>query len=193
MGKIKQSGYSEKSSSRISSCPIPRTHPTILSPIVKTVGAFLFPNETPLTVEQVCPYLHSNKTVDAAERAYEWCVSWLAVNRNRFDEIHQNGEIWGKLADDQVYVIKDILAKHLHENGFEYNAVIRKWAEKGYVEVNSEGKYTHVVRMLDSRPRCVKLNFNNMQSWGIEIEDKAPEEFLQEEIEFGVTPDMEKV
>ncbi len=146
----------------------------------------LFPDETPLTVAEVTPFLHSNKTVDVAERAYEWCISWLAVNRNRFDEV-QNGEIWGKIVGDQVYVIKDILAKHLQENGFEYNAVIRKWVEKGYVETNSEGKYTQQIRMLGSKPRCVKMNLSLLHPMGIEVEETPPEEFIQEEIEYAVS------
>lgn len=103
-------------------------------------------------MEQIGKYLHSNKTVDMSERAFEWVISWIAVNKNRFDE-NQPGEVWGKAEKDCVYVIKEILVEYLRKNGFEYNAVIRKWAESGHVEANKDGKFTRPIRFLEARPR----------------------------------------
>ena len=143
----------------------------------------IFPEDTPIRVEQVSKYLHSNKAVDVSERAYEWVISWIAVNKNRFDE-NQTGEIWGKVIGEYVYVIKEILVEHLRKNGFEYSAVIRKWAENGHIAVNSEGKYTHVTRMLGSRPRCIKINIDSVNGLGVEVDEEPPEEFTQPEINF---------
>lgn len=143
----------------------------------------IFPEDVPLKVEQVSECLHSNKTVDVSERAYEWVISWIAVNKNRFDE-NQPGEIWGKVIGDYVYVIKEILVEHLRKNGFAYSAVIRKWAENGRIAVNSENNFTHQIRMLGSKPRCVKINVNAVSDLGIEVNEKPPEKFMQGKIKF---------
>lgn len=143
----------------------------------------IFPEDTPIRVEQVSKYLHSNKAVDVSERAYEWVISWIAVNKNRFDE-NQTGEIWGKVIGEYVYVIKEILVEHLRKNGFEYSAVIRKWAENGHIAVSSENKFTHQVRMMGSKPRCVKINIDSVNGLGVEVDENPPEEFIQPEIKF---------
>lgn len=143
----------------------------------------IFPEDTPIRVEQVSKYLHSNKAVDVSERAYEWVISWIAVNKNRFDE-NQTGEIWGKVIGEYVYVIKEILVEHLRKNGFEYSAVIRKWAENGHIAVNSEGKYTHKTRMLGSMPRCVKIRISETHELGVVVDEEPPKDFVQSEIKF---------
>ena len=143
----------------------------------------IFPQDRPIRVEDIRQYLHSNKAVDVSERAYEWVISWIAINKNRFDE-NQTGEVWGKVTGDYIYIIKEILVKHLRENGFEYNAVVRKWAENRHIVVNGEGKYTHVTRMLGSRPRCIKMRLQGVDELGVEVNEKPPEEFIQTEINF---------
>lgn len=143
----------------------------------------IFPEDTPIQIKQVTKYLHTSKTVDLAERAYEWCLNWIAINKNRFDE-NQSGEVWGKVTGDYIYIIKEILVKHLRENGFEYNVVVRKWAENRYIVVNGEGKCTHVTRMLGSRPRCIKMRLQGIDELGVEVNEKPPEEFIQPEINF---------
>lgn len=143
----------------------------------------IFPEDTPIRVEQVSKYLHSNKAVDVSERAYEWVISWIAVNKNRFDE-KQTGEIWGKVIGEYVYIIKEILVEQLRKNGFEYSAVIRKWAENGHIAVNSEGKYTHKTRMLGSMPRCVKIRISETHELGVVVDEEPPKDFVQSEIKF---------
>ena len=143
----------------------------------------IFPQDRPIQVEDIRQYLHSNKAVDVSERAYEWVISWIAIDKNRFDE-NQTGEVWGKVTGDYIYIIKEILVKHLRENGFEYNAVVRKWAENRHIVVNGEGKYTHVTRMLGSRPRCIKMRLQGVDELGVEVNEKPPEEFIQPEINF---------
>ena len=143
----------------------------------------IFPQDRPIQVEDIRQYLHSNKAVDVSERAYEWVISWIAIDKNRFDE-NQTGEVWGKVTGDYIYIIKEILVKHLRENGFEYNAVVRKWAENRHIVVNGEGKYTHVTRMLGSRPRCIKMRLQGVDELGVEVHEKPPEEFIQPEINF---------
>lgn len=57
----------------------------------------IFKGEKPLSIENINPFLTSQKEIDNSERAYNWAVNWVSQNMNRFkDSINNNGEIWGK-------------------------------------------------------------------------------------------------
>ena len=82
----------------------------------------IFPQDRPIRVEDIRQYLHSNKAVDIAERAYEWCINWIARNQNRFSP-EQGGEIWGKIEKEFALVNKEVLVEQLRLGGFEYGSV----------------------------------------------------------------------
>jgi len=106
--------------------------------------------DVPLKISDIKDYLRSKADVDVPTRAYDWTVSWIARNANRFTDQDNNGEIWGKIDLDNncCMVLKDVLTEQMSRAGFEYPAVVRKWAENGYIERNSQGRYyfnTHVM------------------------------------------------
>lgn len=107
----------------------------------------------PLQAGDVLPYLKTELTVDPAERSYTALMNCLAANRNRFmsqkddgNVIHEYeplGEIWGKATKDGYFVNKGILERELQNIGFQFNAVKKQWADKGYLQKNSQGNYFH--------------------------------------------------
>ncbi len=143
-------------------------------------------NEKTLEVSDIMQFLRSAQTVDTAERAFGQVISWIAVNGNRFikGKIEPAGELWGKVnADGSVDVITDELKKHLREEGFEYDAVIRKWYEKGYVEqytVKGKPGYSHPTRLGSTRPRCTHI-YPEGKPLGVEIDEEPPEEFIEQD------------
>lgn len=143
----------------------------------------IFPQDTPIQVEDISKYLHSNKTVDIAERAYEWCINWIARNQNRFMP-DQNGEIWGKIEQDFALVNKEVLVEQLRLGGFEYGSVSRKWAENGYIIRNSQGKLTHQTRVYGAKANYIKINLNPEEKTelGIVVTEPVPAEFTEQTI-----------
>jgi len=143
----------------------------------------IFPHDEPLKVKDVTQYLRSVKSVDVSERAYEWVINWVARNENRFS-INQGGEIWGKIEGDFAIVNKDVLVQHLKENGFDYSAVTRKWAKKGYIEKNSQGKNVHCTKVYGKKAMYVKINLNPEEKTelGVVVDEPAPKEFQEQEL-----------
>lgn len=139
----------------------------------------IFKGDKPIEIGQVARFMHSNKTVDVAERAYTWALNWVSRNSNKF--IASSTDVYGKLDADAVFVNRDILLKAMAESGFEFNAVSRKWAENGYIEKNTQGKFTHQTTINGIRTNCIKIVFHDAEEElsGIVINEEPPEAFTQ--------------
>lgn len=122
--------------------------------------------DKPLEVEDINKFLRSKADVDVSTRAYDWVVSWITRNINRFTDQDNNGEIWGKLDLDNncCMVLKDVLTEQMSKAGFEYPAVVRKWAENGYIERNSQGRYCFNTKCYGIKGNYVKVVFNNEEN-----------------------------
>lgn len=114
-----------------------------------------------LKISDIKDYLRSKAEVDISNRAYDWVVSWIQQNANRFTDQDNKGEIWGKIDYDNncCLVLKNVLVKYMSEAGFEYSAVSRKWAEKGYIERNSQGKLVFQTKCYGIKGNFVKIMF----------------------------------
>lgn len=121
-----------------------------------------FPDETPIQITQVSEYLHTEKDVDVAERAYQAVLNWAAKNPVRFDDPRSDdfanrGEVWGKIQDDVISVNKDVLVEFLQKNEFDYAAVTKKWAKDGKLKKTNQGKFVHSDRIYGAKANTIKL------------------------------------
>lgn len=121
-----------------------------------------FVSEQPLQISQVKQYLQSTLDIDVAERAYQQVLNWAAKNPIRFedpkaDDSPNRGEVWGKIDCGKLILNRDVLLSFLDQNGFDYTAVSRKWAEKGYLVRNSQGKMVHQTKVYGIKSSYVKF------------------------------------
>ncbi len=121
-----------------------------------------WPSEAPLEVDQVKKYLQSEKDVDVAGRALQAVLNWAAKNPVRFEDPKapdspNKGEVWGKIDGDILVVNRDVLLEYLDKNGFDYTAVSKKWAEKGYLVRNSQNKFIHSTKVYGIKSSYVKF------------------------------------
>lgn len=126
-------------------------------------NSLFFDNGTPLTAESVQKYLQDAKSVDVAERAYQSVLNWVAKNPVRFEDPKavdspNKGEVWGKIDGDTLIINRDVLLEFLNKNAFDYTAVSKKWAEKGYLVRNSQGKFIHSTKVYGIKSSYVKFN-----------------------------------
>ena len=130
----------------------------------------IFTDEIPLKVKDVQKYLRSAKEVDIAARSYENVLNWIAQNPIRFQDPNgtdavNRGEVWGKILEDEEHpekppvavVNKDVLCRFLEREGFDYAAISKKWAEKGYLVKNSQGKFVHQTKVYGIKASYVKI------------------------------------
>ena len=104
----------------------------------------IFKNEQPLEVKDVLKYMFSKSEIDNTERAYEVFLDECEISKSKFnvDTNGSYGEFWGLKSDYEITIISQKLREILKKNGFNYNKVIKDWAEKKYIEKNLDGKYT---------------------------------------------------
>lgn len=122
-----------------------------------------FIEEEALRIDQVKQYLQSAYDVDVAERAYQSVLNWAAKNPVRFEDPKapdspNKGEVWGKIDGDILILNRDVLLDFLNKSSFDYTAVSKKWAEKGYLMRNSQGKMVHQTRVYGIKTSYVKFH-----------------------------------
>lgn len=120
-----------------------------------------FPNERPLTIEDLKPFLFSGKEVDVSERAYSYILDTIARNHAKFtleNTANPYGEIWGKFDDDEnCFINKTVLSELLEKAGFDFDAVKRKWTENGYLMRNTQGKLLHQTSCFGIKSNYIKI------------------------------------
>ena len=72
------------------------------------------------------------------ERAWDFVVSWIASNKNRFSP--DSTPCYGKIEANAVYIIPSILRQALEENGFNYLKVTRGFKDYGFIETRKDNK-----------------------------------------------------
>ena len=133
-----------------------------------------------LTIEDVSKWLTSSKEVDVSTRAYEWTMNWISQNINRFRE-NENGEIWGKYVENEdiCLVNKSLYAEALNKAGFDFNAVIRNFADRGQIERNSQGKFTHQTKAFGVKANYIKFRLEPEKS-DLAYEDNYKQEEMED-------------
>ena len=109
--------------------------------------------------------------MDIAERSYEMVMNWIAKNPVRFQnpgdtDSANKGEVWGRIDSDEAHpekppvaiINKDVLCDFLERSGFDYAAVSKKWAAKGRLIRNSQGKMVHQTKVYGVKASYIKLN-----------------------------------
>lgn len=130
----------------------------------------VFTDEIPLTVDDIKMYLRSANEVDVAERSYQSVLNWIAKNPVRFqnpndEESMNKGEVWGRIDEDREHseippvavINKDVLCDFLENGGYDYMVVSKKWAEKGYLVKNTQGKCVHQTKVYGIKASYIKI------------------------------------
>ena len=133
-----------------------------------------------LTIEDVKDWMTSTKEVDISTRAYEWTMNWISQNINRFKE-NENGEIWGKYDDTNeiCLVNKSVYTDALNKAGFDFTAIIRKFADRNQIERNSQGKITHFTKAFGIKGAYIKFRLEPDKS-DIVYEEKYQQQDMKD-------------
>lgn len=128
------------------------------------VTELIFKDGNNLTVEEVAGFMTKREEIDVNARAYNFVLDWIARNINKFkpNEFgNYQGEAWGKVDNDCVYIIKSIFDKEMNNAGFNPVAFL-SWAKRnGYVHT-AEGRRTRRSRIAGVVANCVCLVAENI-------------------------------
>jgi hypothetical protein len=100
---------------------------------------------------------------DYAARSRAHTVSWAISNRHAFDGQQGTRELSGGLLGrwlqgEYIAIFPHRLQELLERGGFEYEAVLRSWRDRGWLKT-TEGNLTGIVRVGDATPRLVVLKW----------------------------------
>ena len=149
----------------------------------KLATDYLFKDDVYLDFDYCISLLKDRNEVSENVRAYEFIMSDIAQNINKYKDVDDNaGEIWGKIEDDYIWILTNVFDNICKRGHFDRRAFL-KWADnKGYVQKNEAGR-----KRLTKRKRIGGI----LQSC---ICLKLPIENEQLELEFvNITPEIEEL
>ena len=75
---------------------------------------------------------------DTINRAWDFVTGWITSNKNRF--LPDSTPCYGKIEQDRVYIIPNILRQALEENGFDYSKITRGFKDRELIECKKDNK-----------------------------------------------------
>lgn len=124
------------------------------------IDKLFFNDDIRLTVDDIKPFLVTKKDVDQNKRCYDFLNDFVIANYIHFDTQNNdyNGEIYGDVRPDYVYIIKSKFDQILTDNGYNPRAFL-SWAAKNGLLKRSKGRnvITHRLPKIDGTCTCVAL------------------------------------
>lgn len=137
---------------------------------------WIFKDGNNITVNELQELLKKKNEVDSNVRAYEYVFELIARNPNRFkpgENGDYQGEVWGCIDNEYVYIIKSIFDYQMEQEGFNASAFL-SWAKRNDKIVCNGNRRTKKKRIAGSAPvECVCLH----------IEPETTE-YVQEDLPF---------
>jgi len=125
----------------------------------KIASELFWKDEKELNFDEIKPFITRSEDIDLAERAFTYIVDVIAMNRARFDSSDNNrGEVWGGYKNGLLYFNATVLRNELQKEGIELSSVSRRWAKKGYLVKNTEGRNSIAASVDGIKARYVALN-----------------------------------
>ena len=109
-------------------------------------------------------------------RAYDYILDLVAVNPNKFktnDFGEYQGEVWGKIDGNHIYIIKSVFDREMGNQGFNSTAFL-SWAKRMDLLVCDANKRTKKARITNGATNCVCIIKKN--------EEDLPE--IDDDLEF---------
>jgi hypothetical protein len=111
-------------------------------------------DDAPLTVDDLLPFLPTRQDADATERAYQFCLQFIAANKIKFCGESDIGEVWGRIDDGYAYILGNVFDKALQDAGFSPRAALKMMIDKGLAVSDKQGKSKVPQRINGTLARC---------------------------------------
>ena len=125
------------------------------------IDRWIFHDGQRLTVDEIDKFLKTKSEIDVNLRAFEYLKDVINSSPARFKVTDNNGELWGEIGDDAIYIIKSIFDRIMNEQSFNTSAFL-SWAKREKILDCEDGRFTKKKRIRGTNitARCVVL-FNN--------------------------------
>lgn len=141
------------------------------------VTELIFKDGNNLTVEDMTKIMTKKADVNVHSRAYDYILELVARNPNKFvanEYGNYQGEVWGKVEADNIYIIKSVFDREMSLQGFNSTAFLA-WAKRqGYLSASKERR-TITSRIAGTPTNCVCI---------VKKSESLPDDFEEIEDEF---------
>ena len=141
------------------------------------VTELIFKDGNNLTVEDMTKIMTKKADVNVHSRAYDYILELVARNPNKFvanEYGNYQGEVWGKVEADNIYIIKSVFDREMSLQGFNSTAFLA-WAKRqGYLSASKERR-TITSRIAGTPTNCVCI---------IKKSESLPDDFEEIEDDF---------
>ena len=136
----------------------------------------IFKDGNNLTVADLEKIMTKKKEVNVNNRALEFVYELVERNPNKFKPNEYGdyqGEVWGKIDDDFIFIIKSVFDREMVNAGFNSTAFLA-WAKRNDIIITDNGKRTKKARITGSATNCVCIRKN--------LDEFEPEQFEEVDI-----------
>ena len=118
----------------------------------------IFKDDYVLQVEDIEEYVNDKNEIRTSIKAKEYIKDIININAKQFEENNYN-ECWGRIKEmnnpyNLCYINAQILYRELQKGGFEFETVKKEWADMGFLQRNTAGRYIHQTTI-----NCEKGNY----------------------------------
>ena len=117
----------------------------------------IFKDGNNLTVADLEKIMTKKKEVNVNNRALEFVYELVERNPNKFKPNEYGdyqGEVWGKIDDDFIFIIKSVFDREMGNAGFNSTAFLA-WAKRNDLIATDAGKRTKKARIIGAATNCV--------------------------------------
>lgn len=127
----------------------------------------IFQDGNNLTVSDLERVMTKKREVNVNIRALEFVYELVERNPNKFRQNEYGdyqGEAWGKVENDCIYIIKSVFDREIGNGGFNSTAFLA-WAKREFVTVTDREKRTKKARITGSSTNCVCIRKNMLEKF----------------------------
>lgn len=136
----------------------------------------IFKDGNNLTVADLEKIMTKKKEVNVNNRSLEFVYELVERNPNKFKPNEYGdyqGEVWGKIDDDFIFIIKSVFDREMGNAGFNSTAFLA-WAKRNDIIITDNGKRTKKARITGSSTNCVCIRKN--------LDELEPDQFEEVDI-----------
>jgi uncharacterized protein (DUF927 family) len=136
---------------------------------------YIFKDGNNLTVEDMAKIMTKKEDVNVNARAMEYILELVARNPNKFTTNgygDYQGEVWGKIDTEHIYIIKSVFDREMSLAGFNSMAFL-SYAKRAGMLLCDHEKRTKKVRITNSPTNCVCIVKNQPQNF-VELSSDEP-------------------
>lgn len=141
------------------------------------VTELIFKDGNNLTVQDMAKIMTKKADVNVHTRAYDYVLELVARNPNKFvanEYGNYQGEVWGKVEADNIYIIKSVFDREMSLQGFNSTAFLA-WAKRSGYLIASKERRTITSRVAGTPTNCVCI---------VKKSEHLPDDFEEIEDEF---------